>query len=470
MHLHSYHKIYISVWHGALGGAGSGDEEHSEALGSSVPAEGHPRPSPARLPAVPGTPTLSWVPCGSPRLSPGLALSPLQAWLVAPAVVPSSAAWGWFGFGGAGGGRWMRWVWEWGSPLAPCSESRQQARLWQAAVGRGSRAHATRVTTPRVLSAACISLYWGKGVAEAGPQGHPGHPGTLSPLPAKCCVSSVGVDLRYHLVAALPSRGHRCPRLSARVPAPCGRLPRAPSTPKPRGRGPHSPSPLPASGQGVTCWALSPKSSGGLGWVVVAVGTLKATSSPGWMQGGWRQWGAAGESWGARVRGGEGDGKRCLVHCGDAGAAFVGSTVQSPRLGLGGSCPTSVCRGHPDFPPITVSSRRDPSTLECQPRASLEQEQNHPGFLPDATISEQPRSAPCPGQSKAPAAPPPHPWTSALCPDHPHASLHPQNLRPQILLLPGCCHGCCCGRCVALPKPQLFFPWEKKCPPLSDGC
>lgn len=147
-----------------------------------------------------------------------------------PGFVPISSQAGalWLSPGGSG------WRWEHGCdgfgsgvlPLPPvgrwadghgCARGHgdgdRQLPPRQAALGRGSDAHATRVTTPRVLSPAAISFFRGRGTAEACPQGHPGHPGTLSPLPAKCCVSSVGVDLRYHLVAALPSRGHRCRRL-----------------------------------------------------------------------------------------------------------------------------------------------------------------------------------------------------------------------------------------------------------------
>lgn len=96
----------------------------------------------------------------------------------------------------------MRWVWERGSPLPPLGPGGSQPRQWT--LGQVGCAHATRVTARRVLSPARISFQLGRWVAQAGPQGHPGHPGTLSSLPAKCCVSSVGVDLRYHLVAALP--------------------------------------------------------------------------------------------------------------------------------------------------------------------------------------------------------------------------------------------------------------------------
>lgn len=241
MHLYSYHKIYISVWHGALGRAGRGVEEQSKALRSGVPGEGHPRSGPARLPWVPSTPPLTWVPCGLPHLSPGLDLSPLKSGLC-PAVVPSSAARGGLGLGG-GGGRWGGGCDGLGAGSSPCCLFRDPP------AGTGGRGHwgGGAVPTPPVsqlrgCSALPLSLFtWGGGWRRRVPRATRVTRAPCPPLPAKCCVSSVGVDLRYHLVAALPSRGHRCPRLSARVPAPCGRLARdsnSPRSPNPGGDGP----------------------------------------------------------------------------------------------------------------------------------------------------------------------------------------------------------------------------------------
>lgn len=141
---------------------------------------------------------------------------------------------------------------------------------WQGALGRGSRAHATRVTTPRVLSPAAVSFYLGRWVAEAGPQGHPGHPGTLSPSP-----SQVLCQQRWRGLT-LPSSGcfaEPGPPLSpALSPCPCtlwaaGPGLQLPPLPKPRGRWSRCPSPLPGSGHLGFC---PPKArfglAGGGGW------------------------------------------------------------------------------------------------------------------------------------------------------------------------------------------------------------
>ncbi|KAM6043583.1 uncharacterized protein LJ206_018974 [Theristicus caerulescens] len=165
VHLHSYHKIYISVWHGALGRAGSGDEEQSEALCSRVPAEGHPRSGPARLPCVPSTPALSWVPCGSPRLAPQAWVCPPLKSGLCPTVVPSSAAWGGLGLG-----------WRWGDG---CD-------------GLGSRV----LPSPPVQRAA-----GGHGQLPA----VAGDIGVGEPCPRHPCHSSAGAQPRLHLF--LPGEG-----------------------------------------------------------------------------------------------------------------------------------------------------------------------------------------------------------------------------------------------------------------------
>lgn len=167
---------------------------------------------------------------------------------------------------------------------------------WQGALGRGSRAHATRVTTPRVLSPAAVSFYLGRWVAEAGPQGHPGHPGTLSPSP-----SQVLCQQRWRGLT-LPSSGcfaEPGPPLSpALSPCPCtlwaaGPGLQLPPLPKPRGRWSRCPSPLPGSGHLGFC---PPKARFGLaGGGGVGVSTPKATSSPRWEQG---VFGGSGVLWG----------------------------------------------------------------------------------------------------------------------------------------------------------------------------
>lgn len=182
MHLYSYHKIYISVWHGALGRAGRGVEEQSKALRSGVPGEGHPRSGPARLPWVPSTPPLTWVPCGLPHLSPGLDLSPLKSGLC-PAVVPSSAARGGLGLGGGGGdGEVDVMVWERGPPLAACSETHRRARV---AGGIGAGEPCPRHPCHNSAGAQpCRCLFLpgevGGGGGSPGPPGSPGHPVPLS--------------------------------------------------------------------------------------------------------------------------------------------------------------------------------------------------------------------------------------------------------------------------------------------------
>lgn len=262
------------------------------------------------------------------------------------------------------------------------------------------------VSQLRGCSALPVSLFtWGGGWRRQVPRATRVTRAPCPPLPAKCCVSSVGVDLRYHLVAALPSRGHRCPRLSARVPAPCGRLARdsnSPRSPNPRGDGPAAHHPC----QDQAAWVLSPKNSFWLRWGVVGVSTPKATSSPGWEQGVWRQWGAVGENWGAQAQGGEGDSKRCLMHGWGAGAAFVESAVQRPRICLEGSCPSGICgelgpaRFHLDK---CNCSRRDPSVPEFQPRAALEQQQKPSQISPQCNhCSAAPSSTVPPGTARLP--------------------------------------------------------------------
>lgn len=178
-----------------------------------------------------------WVTPFVPR--PGFV--PPQVRLV-PRGCPQLCCTGWFGFGG-GGGRWGGGCDGLGAGSSPCCLFRDPP------AGTGGRGHwgGGAVPTPPVsqlrgCSALPLSLFtWGGGWRRRVPRATRVTRAPCPPLPAKCCVSSVGVDLRYHLVAALPSRGHRCPRLSARVPAPCGRLARdsnSPRSPNPGGDGP----------------------------------------------------------------------------------------------------------------------------------------------------------------------------------------------------------------------------------------
>lgn len=187
----------------------------------------------------------------------------------------------------------------------------------------------------------------------------------------------------------------------------------------------------------------------------------------------WRQWGAVGENWGARAQGGEGASKRRLTHGWGAGAAFVESAVQRPRFCLEGSCPSGVCgelgpaRFHLDK---CNCSRRDPSVPEFQPCAALEQQQKPSQISPQCNhCSAAPSSAVPPGTARLPL----HllPIHACLCcdPSIPMPRFAQKTSIPIILLLPGCCHGCRCGRCMALPKPLLFFSWKKASPP-SDWC
>lgn len=90
----------------------------------------------------------------------------------------------------------QRWFWERGP------RGHRWPQHWQ---GTSGSARAAPVTAPLVLSPVPGFLCrWGCGWRGRVPRATRVTRATLSPLAAKCCVSSVGVDLRYHLAAALP--------------------------------------------------------------------------------------------------------------------------------------------------------------------------------------------------------------------------------------------------------------------------
>lgn len=187
-------------------GLGAGEKEQSEVLRSGVPAEGHP-PGLCRAPMGAQHPHIE---LGDPACPQARVCPQLESSWWSP-VVPSWPQ-GCFGAGCSLGLDFGE-----GSPITPSPHSCRRAAV-PGGVGAGGAVPTPPVSRPHAWPAPrCHGA--GRGVAETGPQGPPGHPGPPVPLAAKCCVSSVGVDLRYHLAAALPSRGHRCPR----VPAPCRR-------------------------------------------------------------------------------------------------------------------------------------------------------------------------------------------------------------------------------------------------------
>lgn len=160
----------------------------------------------AGLPWVPSTPPSSWVTLLVPRSGFVPPLSPTGGPWRSPAGRRAA-----LGPDAHGDGFWG------GVPLTPSPQS-----CGWAAVPGGVGAGVQRPRHP------CLGPTRGQPFSATGrgrgwPKRVPGAPRVTrappGPLAAKCCVSSVGVDLRYHLAAALPSRGHRCPR----VPAPCRR-------------------------------------------------------------------------------------------------------------------------------------------------------------------------------------------------------------------------------------------------------